>query len=89
MGGCHLEGDRVWKLFQLAVKKSTMQVDNFSPFLYKRVFKMLLSPRRGSTSGTAGSFQSKGTYSGQKAVSIECSLMSGCGQVMNLQRTSE
>ena len=34
----------------------------------------------GFISGTVGSFQSGGAFSGQGALTIECSLMSGCGQ---------
>ena len=41
---------------------------------------MVLSPCRGSISGFVGSFQSGGTFSGRRALTIECSVMSGCGQ---------
>ena len=36
-----------------------------------------------------GSFQSGGAFSGQRTLTIECLIMSECGQIMNLQRTSE
>ena len=41
---------------------------------------MLLSPCRGSISDILGSFQSGGALSCWRALTIECSLMSGCGQ---------
>ena len=41
---------------------------------------MVLSPCRVSISGFLGSFQSGGALSGQRALTIECSVMSGCGQ---------
>ena len=34
---------------------------------------------RGSISDILGSFQSRGTLSGRRALTIECLLMSGCG----------
>ena len=41
---------------------------------------MVLSPCRGSISGFLGSFQSGGAFLGQRALTIECSVMSGCDQ---------
>ena len=41
---------------------------------------MVLPPCRNSISGFIGSFQSGGALSGQRALTIECSVMSGCGQ---------
>ena len=43
-----------------------------SAFLHKRAC-------RGSISDILGSFQSRGALSGQKALTIKCSLMKGCG----------
>ena len=42
--------------------------------------KILLSNCRGSMSDILGSFQSGEVLSGRRALTIECSLMSGCGQ---------
>ena len=39
--------------------------------------KMVLSPCRGSISGFLGSFQSRGAFLGWRALTIECSVMSG------------
>ena len=41
---------------------------------------MVLSPCRGSISGFLGSFQSGGAFLGWRALTIERSVMSGCGQ---------
>ena len=41
---------------------------------------LVLSPCRGSISGFLDSFQSGGAFSGQRALTIERSVMSGCGQ---------
>ena len=41
---------------------------------------MVLSPCRDSISGFLGSFQSGGAFSGWRALTIECLVMSGCGQ---------
>ena len=46
--------------------------------------KTLLLPCRGSISDILGSIQSRGALSGRRAVTIERSLMSGCGQGINL-----
>ena len=42
----------------------------------------MLSPCRGSISGFLGSFQSGGPFLGRKALTIERSVMSWCGQCM-------
>ena len=47
---------------------------------------MILSPCRSSVSGFLGSFQSGGAFLGRRALTIECLVMSGCGQVINLQK---
>ena len=39
----------------------------------------LLSPCRSTISESVGSFQSPGALAGQRALTIESSLMSGCG----------
>ena len=41
---------------------------------------MVPSPCRDSISGFLGSFQSAGVFSGRRALTIERSVMSGCGQ---------
>ena len=41
---------------------------------------MVLSSCRGSISGFLGSFQSGGAFLECRALTIECSVMSGCGQ---------
>ena len=41
---------------------------------------MVLSPCRGSISGILGSFQSGGAFLGRRALTIERSVMNGCGQ---------
>ena len=73
MGECHPAGDSAWWLLQLAVEKprqailslpAQMGVEN-APF---------------SVSNILGSFQYGGALSGRRALTIECSLMSGCGQ---------
>ena len=55
-----------------------------SALLHKWPWKRLLSPCRDSISGIVGCFQSRGAFSGRRALTIEHLLMSGCGQV---QRT--
>ena len=49
-------------------------------YLAQMASKTLLSPCGGSISDIVGSFQSGGAHSGRRALTIECSLMSGCGQ---------
>ena len=49
-------------------------------FLAQMSLEVLILPCRGSISNIVGSFQSRGVLFGQSALSIECSLMSGCGQ---------
>ena len=51
-----------------------------SAFLCKRAQKTVLSPCRDSISGFLGSFQSREAFLGRKALTIELSVMSGCGQ---------
>ena len=41
---------------------------------------MVLSPCRDSISGFLGRFQSGGVFSGRRALTIERSVMIGCGQ---------
>ena len=41
---------------------------------------MVLSPCRGSISGFSDSFQSGGAFLGRSVPTIECSVVSGCGQ---------
>ena len=55
-------------------------VGHCSAFLHKRAQKTLLLPFRGSISDILGSFQSRGALSGRRDLTIECLLMSGCGQ---------
>ena len=40
----------------------------------------LLSSSRGTISGAVGSFRSGGLFAGQRALTIESSLINGCGQ---------
>ena len=41
---------------------------------------MVLSPRTGSIYGFLGSFQSGGAFSGWSGLTVECLVISGCGQ---------
>ena len=41
---------------------------------------MLFSPCRDPISGILGSFQSGGVFTGRRALTTECSLISGCVQ---------
>ena len=54
-------------------------LDHFSPCYHKRAQEPLLSPCRGTISESVGSFQSAGALAGQRALTIESSLMSECG----------
>ena len=51
-----------------------------SAFLYKWAQKTVLSACRGSIPGFLGSFLSGGAISGWRVLTIERSVMSGCGQ---------
>ena len=55
-------------------------VGHFSAFLHKQVYKTLLSPCGGSISCIVGSFQPGRTFTGQRALTIESLLRSGCVQ---------
>ena len=37
-------------------------------------------------SGILGIFQSRGAFSGRRGLTIECLLMSGCGQIYELEK---
>ena len=90
VGGCHPEGDSTWWLLQLAVEKCwSMPGGPFLCFLAQTGLKGLLCPCRGSISDILGSFQSGGALSGQRALTIERSLMSGCGQGHELVKDVE
>ena len=79
--GCHPEGDSTWWLLQLAVEKpSSMPGGSMFCFLAQTGLENTPSPCRGSISYILGSFQSGGTLSGWRALTIECLIMSGCGQ---------
>ena len=84
VGGCHPEGDSAWRLLQLAVEKpwSLMSGGPLFCFLAQTGLENtpFALPCRGSISDISGSFQSRGALSGRRALTIECSLMSGCGQ---------
>ena len=68
MGGCHPLGDSAWQLLQLGVEKPWLTPGgSFLSF-------------HAQTGGTVGSFQSGGAFTGWRALTIERSLMSGCGQ---------
>ena len=54
-------------------------LDHFSPCQHKQVQKPLLSSCRDTISGSVGSFQSDRWPSGRRSLTVECSLMSGCG----------
>ena len=59
-----------WQLLQLAGEMSWSALD--------RPFFFLAQDTLGDfISGTVGSFQSGGAFSGRRALTIECSLMSG------------
>ena len=83
MGGCHPEGDIALWLLQLAVEKP-WSMPGEPPFLHKRAYKTLLPPCRGFIPDILGSFQFGGVLSGQRALTIERLLMSGCGQHQQL-----
>ena len=54
--------------------------------LLQLAVEKLPSPCRGSVSGTVGSFQSERVSSGQRTLTIECLLTSGCGQGRELAK---
>ena len=81
MSGCHPEGDSSWQLLQLDVEKPwSMPGGPLFCFLAQMGLEALLLLCRGSISEIFGSFQSGGALSGRRALTIERSLMSGCGQ---------
>ena len=81
VGRCIALGDSAWRLLQLAIEKAWSALDGpFFCFLVQMSLEMVLSPCRDSISGPLGNFQSGGVFSGQRALTIEHSVMSGCGQ---------
>ena len=72
MGGCTPLYDSAWRLLQLAIEKP-WSMPGGPLFCF-------LAPRRGSICDILGSFQSGGALSGRRALTIERSLMCGCGQ---------
>ena len=76
------QGNSAWLLLQLAVEKPRSMPGGpfFCILAQTGLKKILLSNCRGSMSDILGSFQSGEVLSGRRALTIECSLMSGCGQ---------
>jgi len=69
-----------WQLPWLAREEPWSAVAGpFFTLLAQRAQEPLLSPCRGIISESVGSFQSAGALAGRKALTIESSLMSGCG----------
>ena len=69
-----------WQLLQLAIERAWSMLDGpFFCFLVQTSV-VHLSPCRDSISGFLGSFQSGGAFSGRRALTIVCSVISGCGQ---------
>ena len=77
MGGCTALADSAWQLLQLAIEWVWSALDGL---LFCFLVQMGVESGRGSISGFLGSFQSGGAFLGRKALTIERSVMSGCGQ---------
>ena len=81
VGGYHPEGDNTWWLLQLAVEKSwSMPGGPLFCYFAQTGLETLLLPCRGFVSDILGSFQTGGALFDRWAPTIECLLMSGCGQ---------
>ena len=82
VGGCTVLADSAWRLLQLAIEWAWSALDGpFFCFLVQTGVENGTFTLQGSISGFLGSFQSGGAFLGRKALTIECSVMSGCGQV--------
>ena len=81
VGGCTTLGDTAWRLLQLAIERAWSVLDGlFFCFLVQTGIENGPFTCRNSISDFLGSFQSGGAFSGQRALTIKCSVMSGCGQ---------
>ena len=78
VGGYTVLADSAWRLLQLTIEwaRSALGGPLFC-FLVQTSVESGPFTCRGSISG---SFQSGGTFLGQRTLTIECSVMSGCGQ---------
>ena len=77
VGGCHSEGDSAWRLLQLAIVNARWGI---LPLSCTNRPKKCSFHLVGAPFDILGSFQSEGALSGQRALTIERLLMSGCGQ---------
>ena len=84
-GGCHTLVDRT---LQLLLPWTVPGRPFFLLSCTNRLEKLLISPCRGTISGSVGSFQSRSFLWSETLdyLTIECSLMSGCGQGHELAR---
>ena len=73
--------DSAWRLLQLAIERAWSALDGpFLCFLVQTRVENGAFTLYGLHFWLLGSFQSGGAFSGRKALTIECSVMSGCGQ---------
>ena len=78
VGGCTALADSAWRMLQLAIERAWSALEGpFFCFLVQTSIENCLFTCRGSISGFVGSFQSGGVFSGQRALTIERSVMSG------------
>ena len=75
VGGYTVLADSAWRLLQLGTERAWSPLD--SPFRFLVQKKTVLSSCRDSISGN---YQSGGASSGRRDLTIECLVMSGCGQ---------
>ena len=81
MGECTALADSAWRLLQLAIERAWSALDGpFFCFLVQTSVENGALPCMDSISGFLGSFQSGGALSGRRALTVERSVMSGCGQ---------
>ena len=77
----------VYYTLQLAIQKAWSALDGpFFCFLVQTSVENSPSPCRDSISGFLGSFHSGGVFSGRRALTIECLVMSGCGLGHELEK---
>ena len=76
VGGCTALGNSAWRVLQLPVEKPWSALGG--PFFCFLAQAGVDNTCRDSISGILGSFWSGGAFSGWRALTVECSLVSGC-----------